>query len=211
MDEARLIEKLTAIEALYAGATTTGERIAAERAQQRIIERLKSVQVEDPPIEYKFTLPDMWNRKILIALMRRYGLRPFRYRGQRHTTVMTHASRRFVDETLWPQYLELSKTLESYLNDITDRVISEAVHSDTSDAQEVNEPKQLGLGLSDRNPTPTDTAPPAQPAPAQGASSTRGGGEVPAAPPNKRPGRNQPCWCGSGKKFKRCHGRSDSN
>jgi preprotein translocase subunit SecA len=21
-------------------------------------------------------------------------------------------------------------------------------------------------------------------------------------------GRNQPCWCGSGKKFKLCHGRS---
>ncbi|MDX6495203.1 MAG: preprotein translocase subunit SecA, partial [Gaiellales bacterium] len=20
------------------------------------------------------------------------------------------------------------------------------------------------------------------------------------------PGRNDPCWCGSGKKFKRCHG-----
>jgi uncharacterized protein YecA (UPF0149 family) len=20
------------------------------------------------------------------------------------------------------------------------------------------------------------------------------------------PGRNEPCWCGSGKKFKRCHG-----
>jgi len=22
----------------------------------------------------------------------------------------------------------------------------------------------------------------------------------------KKPGRNQPCWCGSGKKFKNCHG-----
>jgi uncharacterized protein len=21
-----------------------------------------------------------------------------------------------------------------------------------------------------------------------------------------RPGRNDPCWCGSGKKYKRCHG-----
>ncbi|MCY0885489.1 MAG: preprotein translocase subunit SecA [Firmicutes bacterium] len=34
----------------------------------------------------------------------------------------------------------------------------------------------------------------------------RQGGE--AAPPagRKRPGRNDPCWCGSGKKYKRCHG-----
>lgn len=29
----------------------------------------------------------------------------------------------------------------------------------------------------------------------------RSGGQVPT------PGRNQPCWCGSGKKYKRCHGR----
>ena len=23
---------------------------------------------------------------------------------------------------------------------------------------------------------------------------------------NNKPGRNDPCWCGSGKKFKKCHG-----
>jgi preprotein translocase subunit SecA len=26
------------------------------------------------------------------------------------------------------------------------------------------------------------------------------------APDGQRLGRNDPCWCGSGKKFKRCHG-----
>jgi SEC-C motif-containing protein len=25
--------------------------------------------------------------------------------------------------------------------------------------------------------------------------------------PLPKPGRNEPCWCGSGKKFKKCHGR----
>jgi len=29
----------------------------------------------------------------------------------------------------------------------------------------------------------------------------------PASAPKKLPGRNEPCWCGSGKKFKKCHGR----
>jgi preprotein translocase subunit SecA len=24
--------------------------------------------------------------------------------------------------------------------------------------------------------------------------------------PNEQLGRNDPCWCGSGKKFKKCHG-----
>lgn len=27
------------------------------------------------------------------------------------------------------------------------------------------------------------------------------------APGGKVPGRNDPCWCGSGQKFKRCHGK----
>ena len=25
------------------------------------------------------------------------------------------------------------------------------------------------------------------------------------SPPPARPGRNEPCWCGSGKKYKKCH------
>jgi hypothetical protein len=28
-------------------------------------------------------------------------------------------------------------------------------------------------------------------------------------PPAKRPGRNDPCWCGSGKKYKKCHMDAD--
>lgn len=30
-----------------------------------------------------------------------------------------------------------------------------------------------------------------------------------AAPARRLPGRNEPCWCGSGQKYKRCHLRSD--
>ena len=26
--------------------------------------------------------------------------------------------------------------------------------------------------------------------------------------PHEKIGRNEPCWCGSGKKFKFCHGRA---
>lgn len=29
------------------------------------------------------------------------------------------------------------------------------------------------------------------------------------AAPARRPGRNAPCWCGSGKKYKKCHLRAD--
>ena len=37
-----------------------------------------------------------------------------------------------------------------------------------------------------------------------GVARPRGGATQPAD--GSRLGRNDPCWCGSGKKFKRCHG-----
>ena len=143
MDEARLIEKLRLIEALFAGAKTAGEKDAADRAKQRILERLKSIEEADPSIEFKFTLHDMWQQKVMIAILRRYGLKPFRYRGQRYTTVMTRAPKRFVNETLWPEFQEISRTLRTYLSEVTERVISEVICRDNSEAAIVDEPRQL--------------------------------------------------------------------
>lgn len=143
MDEAKLIEKLRLIEALFAGATTLGEREAAERAGQRIRDRLKGLEQEAPPIEYKFTLGDQWSRKVFCALLRRYDIRPYRYARQRHTTVMARVSKRFVDETLWPEFQEISSMLRTYLAEVTDRVVSQVIHTDSSDAEVVAEPAQL--------------------------------------------------------------------
>ncbi len=58
MDEARLLEKLRAIEALFAGATIDGKRVAAAEARKRIQLRLKVIEEADPPIEYKFRVAD---------------------------------------------------------------------------------------------------------------------------------------------------------
>ena len=41
------------------------------------------------------------------------------------------------------------------------------------------------------------------------ASSTDGSGNQPNVNEGPRLGRNDPCWCGSGKKYKHCHGRLD--
>lgn len=145
MDEARLIEKLLAVEALHAGAATEGERVAAENARRRILDRLKKLVVEDPPIEYRFSMTDMWSRKVFVALLRRYDIPPYRYKGQRYTTVMVKVPRRFVDETLWPEFQELSDTLKSYLAEVTDRVVSRVIHADSSEADVVTEPPLLTL------------------------------------------------------------------
>jgi hypothetical protein len=61
-----------------------------------------------------------------MALLRRYGLDPYRYRRQRRTTVVVRAPRRFVDETLWPEFQELNEVLTAHLDDVTRRVIAEA-------------------------------------------------------------------------------------
>lgn len=86
MNEQKLIEKPHLIEALFAGAATMGEKNAAELARQRIQERLRLLVKEDPPVEYRFTMADMWSRKVFVALLRRYEIKPYRYSGQRYTT-----------------------------------------------------------------------------------------------------------------------------
>ncbi len=166
MDEARLIDKLRLIEALFSGATTEGEKVAAERARDRILERLKLWEKEDPPVEYRFSMADMWSRKVFLALLRRYGIRPYRYSGQRYTTVMARVSKRFVDETLWPEFQEISESLRSYLSDVTDRVVQQVIHQDSSEAEVIEKPKQLPLGVAQPDPVPP-TAPATTPRPDQ--------------------------------------------
>jgi hypothetical protein len=46
------------------------------------------------------------------------------------------APRSFVDNTLWPEYLELQAALHSYLNDATERIIREEVYGDAGEAKE---------------------------------------------------------------------------
>lgn len=137
MDERTLIDKLRRIEALFSGATTDGERAAAGAARERILERLRSVERIDPVVEYRFKIADPWQRRVFMALLRRYGIRPYRYKRQHATTVMARVSRRFVDETLWPEYLQIADELRRYLDEITQRIITEAIHGDTSDADEM--------------------------------------------------------------------------
>jgi hypothetical protein len=135
--EAQLREKLRKIEALFAGAGTVGERIAAEAALERVRARLADLERRDTPIEMQFSLPDQWSRRLFLALCRRYGLKPYRLYRQRLTTVMLRVPKGFVDQVLWPEFQELNKALTQYLNEVTTRVIRDEVHRDTSEAAEV--------------------------------------------------------------------------
>jgi hypothetical protein len=134
--EEQLVEKLRRIEALFARAGSEGERLAAERARERIKARLEQLAGEEPPVEFRFTLTDQWSRHLFVALMRRYGIQPYRYRGQRRTTVMARLSRSFVNDTLWPEFQELQSTLAAYFDALTDRVIEQALEVKAGEAEE---------------------------------------------------------------------------
>jgi len=146
LDEANLLDKLRKIEALHAGATTAGERLAAGLAADRIRERLAVCRAQSPDVEAMYTLADPWSRMLFVALCRRYGLKPYRRYRQRYSTVCVRAPEQFLEKTLWPQFLELSKALTRHLDAITERVIAEAIHEDSAEAPELRELPETAKG-----------------------------------------------------------------
>ncbi len=139
--EEQLRDRMRKIEALFAGAGTAGERMAAEAALKRVKARLAELGERDPAIEMQFTMPDQWSRQLFLALSRRYGLKPYRLWRQRRTTVMLRVPKGFVDSILWPEFTELNEALRNYLSEVTLRVIHDVVNADASEAPEM--PEQL--------------------------------------------------------------------
>ncbi|KWV49291.1 hypothetical protein AS156_16245 [Bradyrhizobium macuxiense] len=143
MNEEQLRERLRKVEALYFGATSPGEREAASAAADRLNAKLEEVARRDPPVEMKFSLPDEWSVRLFVALCRRYGVRPFRYPRQRRTTIMVRAPRRFFDAVVWRQFSDLHTDLWIYFEQTTERLIKDAIHTDTTDAETAAEPNLL--------------------------------------------------------------------
>lgn len=141
--EGTLLEKLRKIEALHAGTTVAGEREAARRAAERIRSRLAELRGKEQDEELLYRLPDPWKRKLFLALCRRYGLKPFRERGRRYSTIQIKAPLTFQNGTLWPEFLALSAELDAHLTELTERVIREAIDEDVTEAPETTEPKAL--------------------------------------------------------------------
>ncbi len=57
---------------------------------------------------------------------------------------MVRGPEAFIDGVLWPHYQALSKELQQYLDDATAKIISEEVHRDTTEAQEIVQLLQTG-------------------------------------------------------------------
>lgn len=144
MREADLIDKLRKVEALFAGARTPGEKAAAGQAADRIRARLKQAEQREPATEIQFSVPDPWSRQLFCALCRRYGVRPYRYSRMRQQSIVVRAPQSFVDGVLWPEFQQLDAVLSSYLAEVTENVIREAIHGESGDAETVAEPPRIG-------------------------------------------------------------------
>jgi hypothetical protein len=44
---------------------------------------------------------------------------------------------------LWPEYQQLAAALQTYLAEVTDRIVAETIHGDSSEATEVVEAPKL--------------------------------------------------------------------
>jgi len=119
-----LLQKIKKIEALIAGAKTDGEKSAAMSAKDRILKKYPGVDIHKDAIEFTLYTTDSWNKKLLVAICRKYGLRPYRYHRQKYTTVMVRANEDFLNNILWKEYLDYSKKLGELVTEITDELIS---------------------------------------------------------------------------------------
>ncbi len=115
-----ILEKIRKIEALIERAGTEGERQSAILAK----ERLQKQSIETSIIEYTITTQDMWHKQLFAAICHKHGLKPYRYYRQKYSTVMVNASKPFMDEVLWQEYLKYSKILEDIVDEITLQIIS---------------------------------------------------------------------------------------
>ncbi len=140
-DDTQIREKLSKIKALFAGATTAGERQAAQAAMDRLQQRIDGVPqngpVPDPPVEFRFSLTNPWSLRLFLALCRSKGYRPYRHPRMRRTSVCVMIGKLAVNADLWPEYLEMNKVLTEYLGELADHIIADCINADKSDAEVV--------------------------------------------------------------------------
>lgn len=129
-EDSDLKAKLAKLEALFRRAGSLGEKSAAGAAIERLQGRLAgSGEKREPEVELQYSLPDVWSAELFRAVCRKHGVRPYRYRRQRRTTVMVRAREREFDRRAWPEYCRLHDELADYFKDVTDHLISRVMGS----------------------------------------------------------------------------------
>jgi len=141
VNERELEIRIAKLEALFAGTSYEGEKQAAKKNLDRLLDRLHQEQARDKVVEMKFTGLTPQSKKLFIALLSRYGLRPYRYYRQKYTTVMVKGPKDFLNNVVWAEFIQLNDLLVEHLDEVTDRIISQNICSSVEEEKEV---QQLG-------------------------------------------------------------------
>lgn len=128
-----VLDKIKKIEALIQGAQTKGEKNTAISAKERILSKYPAVDTENEKLEFSLRTPDSWHKRLLIAICRKHGLKPYRYKRQNYTTVMVQVNERFLNEMVWKEYLEYSDHLEKLVDAVTGDLIEKIYKHEDED------------------------------------------------------------------------------
>jgi len=151
-ERSALFERLRKIQALYDAPGTAGEQAAAAAAAERLRERLRepgSPSTERAPapasaaeavIEFRIKVEDAWSRRLFLAIARHHGASPFRYRGQRRSSVMLKATRTVMNRRIMPHYQAAEVVLREHFDAIAAQVIRDSLQVSDEDAVEEPEP-----------------------------------------------------------------------
>ncbi len=115
-DDCILGEQFRHIEMKYAG--LGAEAGAGDRAKTQIIARQKEL-ASTADLEFRVPAKSEWEAAIFHALLTRYGLKAYRYRNQRKSTILVRVSQRFMDEYLWPIFTDVCRELFARFNLLT--------------------------------------------------------------------------------------------
>lgn len=108
-------------------------KVKSELSESPELELVVDSEIDEEIIEMKFSLRDIYNKKLFIALARKHGYKPYRYPKQKHTTVILKGKRSFLDKVLWPQYVSLSQDLGFFLEQVTNELVRKLLAADHSD------------------------------------------------------------------------------
>jgi len=124
--------KLNKIQALIDRTSSEGERQAAALAKDRILNKerqsLKEIHI---------SLQSIWQKSLFLALCKKYRLETYRYLRQKHTSTVVMVEPNFLNDRLWPEYLEYSALFQDHVLNAAGMVI-EKIKNGVTPISDVN-------------------------------------------------------------------------
>ncbi|MBI5617965.1 MAG: hypothetical protein HY943_16915 [Gammaproteobacteria bacterium] len=130
-DDATPMPKIDPIQTRPAGGTTpTLERVRSELRARRL-----EAERNEPIVELRFKI-DAWTGGLFLALCHRYGITPYRHRGQRVTSATILGPEHFLNATFVPQYQAMLDQLNEQLAKMTQRLIAKTLEAPPAEPAE---------------------------------------------------------------------------